>query len=425
MPITLPILTRLGATAGTALVAVWALSNARPIDLYQGETDTRSAYAFGNNWSDRFLNSSWVGAVALAVVVVAVWLGTKRQVVRVVGAFAGLVVLAAPSVLDVPTGLAPTTTGLGAGLLLSFVVSAAQSDRAAAAALVIGAACAYPVRRAVDALVGSPRDWSISLGGSFAHTLVPIVVLALVGALVAATVVRPSVPIFVEGHRSTMAAVVAAAVVWVVYVSFGDSASSARQWVMAVAVTVVVMAVVAVRSGRDGGFVCAGLAVAATTVNGMTWSGWWLAPLALVGIAVGFVLARRVPSTAVGCCVLAAVCVSGLVWDNVASTIAYAAVLPATAVYSYVSSLASDPSVLALGVVLPVMCAVFGFSALGKRPSGVFGWVPIDQPIEIPHPGTVIPASAGAIAIAATTCVAAAVLSTWTSRRSAEEAVGH
>ncbi|MBY6540377.1 hypothetical protein HQ325_17010 [Rhodococcus sp. BP-349] len=412
MPLTLPILSRLSATAGAALVAVWALANARPVDLYQAETDTTSQYAFGNNWSDKFLNSSWSAAVALVVAVVAVWLGRKHQLVTTVGALAGLVVLTAPSVFDVPTGLAPTTTGLGAGLLLGLAVSAASSDRAAALALIAGAACAHPIRREVDSFLGSPRDWSITLGGGYSTTLVPKVVLAVVGAFIVASMVTPSARRAVVGHRSRMIAVLILAVAtWVVYVSFGDTASSSIQWVLAAAVTVCAAAVVAVRSERDGGFICAGLAVAATTVNGMTWSGWWPAPLALVAVAVGFVLARRVPSTVVGCCVLAAVCVSGSVWDNVASTVAYAAVLPAAAVYSYASSPASDPSVLALGVVLPVMCAVFGFSAIGRRPSGVLEWVPSDRPIEIPAPGSVIPASAAAIAIAATTCVVAAVLS--------------
>ncbi|MBY6350617.1 hypothetical protein [Rhodococcoides corynebacterioides] len=413
------VLSSLGAAGGAALVAVWALSNARPIDLYQAETDTRSPYVFGNNWSDRFLNSSWAVGIALVVVVVALWVGGKYRLAPALGAGAGLFILGAPSVVDVPTGLAPTTTGLAAGLLLGFAVSTARSDRAVAVAVIVGAACAYPVRRDLDARFGSPRDWSISLGGSYATTLVPIVVLVLVLALVVcavATTTGSTAPMAAGGSGSTMVAI-AAVVTWAVYVSFGDSASSTVQWVTAVAVTVAVVGVVAVRCGRDGGFVCAGLAVAATTINGMTWSGWWLAPLALVGIAVGFLLARRVPSTVVGCCVLAVVCASGLMWDNAASTVAYAAVLPTAAAYSYASSLVSDPSVLALGVLLPVICAVFGFSALGKRPSGVFGWVPNDQPIEIPAPGSVVPATATAIAAAVAASLVAAVLATRTRRQ--------
>ncbi|MBT1194054.1 hypothetical protein [Rhodococcoides kroppenstedtii] len=198
-------LCRVGATASTALVAVWTLSNARPLDLYQAETDTQSTYVFGNNWSDLFLNSSWAAGIAL--VVVALCVGRGYRFAPPMGAIAGLLILGAPSVLDVPTGLAPTTTGVAAGLLLNFAVSAARYDRANAAAALIGASCAYPMRQEVDTRFGSPRDWSINLGGSHATTLVPILVLALVLALVATTTVRSPKLVACETSRSTMVVV--------------------------------------------------------------------------------------------------------------------------------------------------------------------------------------------------------------------------
>ncbi|WP_315773956.1 hypothetical protein [Rhodococcoides kroppenstedtii] len=418
MSFSFPIFLRSSAIAGTALVAVWALSNARPIDLYQAETATRSDYAFGNNWSDLFLNSSWAAGVALVVAAVVIQFGAGNRAALVIGAVVGLAVLAAPSVVSVPTGLAPTTTGVAAGLLLSFAVSAAGSERSGVTALVLGAASADPARREVDARLGSPRDWSISLGGNPATTLVPIAVLVLVGVVILATSKwLPPLPARPPLSRSA-AAPIAAVVIWGVYVSFGDSASSPGQWVAAVAVTVVVVVVVALRSGADGRFLFAGLAVAATAVNDVIWSGWWLAPLALVGIAAGFVMARRLPSTVAGCCILAAVCVSGLLWDNPVSTIAYAAVLPAAAAYSFLSTPVTDRSVMTLGILLPVMIAVLGFSALGRRPSGVLMWV-TGEPIELPEAGTVIAASSGAITLAALTCVTAALVSFVIGRRAA------
>ncbi len=402
-------------------MAVWALSNARPIDLYQAETATRSEYAFGNNWSDLFLNSSWAAGVALVVAAVVIRFSGGYRAALVVGAVVGLAVLAAPSVVSVPTGIAPTTTGVAAGLLLSFAVSAAGSERSGLTALVLGAASADPARREVDARLGSPRDWSISLGGNYANTLVPIAVLVLVGVVVVATS-RWLPPWSARPPLSGWAAApIAAVVIWGVYVSFGDSASSPGQWVAAVVVTVAVVAVVALRSGRDGFFLCAGLAVGATTINDVIWSGWWLAPLALVGIAAGVVTARRIPSTVTGCCVLAAVCVSGLFWDNPVSTIAYAAVLPAAAAYSFLSTPVSDPSIKALGILLPVMVAVLGFSALGRRPSGELMWV-TGEPIELPGAGAVIPASSGGIVLAALTCVTAAVVASAIDRRTARAA---
>ncbi|MFC7958215.1 hypothetical protein [Rhodococcoides kroppenstedtii] len=420
MSFSFPILLRSSAIAGTALVAVWALSNAWPIDLYQAETATRSEYAFGNNWSDLFLNPSWAAGVALVVAVVAIRFSGGNRAAPVVVAVVGLAVLAAPSVVSVPTGLAPTTTGVAAGLLLSFAVSAAGSERSCLTALVLGAASADLARREVDARLGSPRDWSISLGGNYATTLVPIAVLVLVGVVILATSKwLPPLPARPLLSRSA-AAPIAAVVIWGVYVSFGDSASSPGQWVAAVAVTVVVVAVVALRSGADGRFLCAGLAVAATAVNDVIWSGWWLGPLALVGIAAGFVMARRLPSTVAGCCILAAVCVSGLLWDNPVSTIAYAAVLPAAAAYSFLSTLVWDPSVKALGILLPVMVAVLGFSALGRRPSVAFTWVN-GEPFELPGAGAVIPASSGAIILAALTCVTAAVVALVVDCRAARE----
>ncbi len=399
-------------------MAVWALSNAWPIDLYQAETATRSEYAFGNNWSDLFLNPSWAAGVALVVAVVAIRFSGGNRAAPVVGAVVGLTVLAAPSVVSVPTGLAPTTTGVAAGLLLSFAVSAAGSERSALTALVLGAASADPARREADAHLGSPRDWSISLRGSEATTLVPIAVLVLVGVVVlASSRSLPPLPTRPSVSRWAVAPI-AAVVIWGVYVSFGDSASSAGRWVVAVAVTVAVVAVVALRSGRDGRFLCAGLAVGATTVNDVIWSGWWLAPLALVGIASGVVLARRIPSTVPGCCALAAVSVSGLFWDNPVSTIAYAAVLPAAAAFSFLSTPVSDPSVKALGILLPVMVAVLGFSALGRRPSGELMWV-TDEPSELPSAGALIPASPGAITLAALACVTAASVAFVIGRRAA------
>lgn len=369
-------------------MALWALSNARPIDLYEAETATRSEYAFGNNWSDLFLNSSWAAGVALVVAAVVIQFSAGNRAALVIGAVVGLAVLAAPSVVSVPTGLAPTTTAVAAGLLLSFAVSAAGSERSGLTALVLGAASADPARREIDARLGSPRDWSISLGGNVATTLVPIAVLVLVGVMVLASS-RSLPPLPARPPLSRWAvAPIAAVVVWGVYVSFGDCASSAGQWVVAVAVTVAVVAVVALRSGRDGRFLCAGLAVGAT-VNDVIWSGWWLAPLALVGIGVGVILARRIPSTVAGCCGLAAVCVSGLLRDNPVSTIAYAAVLPAAAVYSFLSTPVWDRSVKALGILLPVMVAVLGFSALGRRPSVAFTWVN-GEPFELPGAGAVI-----------------------------------
>ncbi|WP_139203727.1 MULTISPECIES: hypothetical protein [Rhodococcoides] len=242
--------------------------------------------------------------------------------------------------------------------------------------------------------------------------------LVLVGVVILATSKwLPPLPARPPLSRSA-AAPIAAVVIWGVYVSFGDSASSPGQWVAAVAVTVVVVAVVALRSGADGRFLCAGLAVAATAVNDVIWSGWWLGPLALVGIAAGFVMARRLPSTVAGCCILAAVCVSGLLWDNPVSTIAYAAVLPAAAAYSFLSTPVTDRSVMTLGILLPVMIAVLGFSALGRRPSGVLMWV-TGEPIELPEAGTVIAASSGAITLAALTCVTAALVSFVIGRRAA------
>lgn len=421
MSLSLPVLARFCAIVGSAFVAVWALANARPIDLYQAETATQTATAFGNNWSDLFLNASWAAGVALVVTFSMLWVSRESRAALVVGAVAGLVLLAAPSAVSVPTGIAPTTTGVAAGLLLSFAVSAAGSERSCLTALVLGAASADLARREVDARLGSPRDWSISLGGNSATTLVPIAVLVLVGVVFLATSKwLPPLPARPPLSRSA-AAPIAAVVIWGVYVSFGDSASSPGQWVAAVAVTVVVVAVVALRSGADGRFLCAGLAVAATAVNDVIWSGWWLAPLALVGIAAGFVMARRIPSTVAGCCALAAVCVSGLFWDNTVSTIAYTAILPVAAAYSFLSTPISDPSIKALGILLPVMLAVLGFSALGRRPSGVLMWV-TGEPIELPEAGTVIAASSGAITLAALTCLTAAVVATVIDRRAARTA---
>ncbi|MFW0873092.1 hypothetical protein [Rhodococcoides corynebacterioides] len=414
----LPVLARFCAIAGSAFVAVWALANARPIDLYQAETATQTETAFGNNWSDLFLNASWAAGVALVVTILMLWISRESRAAVVVGAVVGLTVLAAPSVVSLPTGLAPTTTGVAAGLLLSFAVSAAGSERSGLTALVLGAASADPARREVDARLGSPRDWSISLGGNSATTLVPIAVLVLVGVVILATSKWfPPLPARPPLSRWA-AAPIAAVVIWGVYVSFGDSASSPGQWVAVVAVTVVVVAVVALRSGSDGRFLCAGLAVAATAVNDVIWSGWWLAPLALVGIAAGFVVARRIPSTVAGCCILAAVCVSGLLWDNPVSTIAYAAVLPAATAYSFLSTPVTDPSVKALGILLPVMVAVLGFSALGRRPSGELMWV-TDEPSELPSAGALIPASTGAITLAALACVTAASVAFVIGRRAA------
>lgn len=340
------------------------------------------------------------------------WLATRYRRAPAIGAVAGLLVLGAPSVIEVPTGLAPTTTGIAAGLLLGFAASAVRSDRSAAVAALLGALTAYPIRREHDARFGSPRDWSVNLGTGSANTLVPVVAIALVLVLVVASVVTTSRRAETMLPRKTGPVAVSvpatAALTWAVYVSFGDSASSAVQWVAAVVVSVLVMVAVAARSGNDGGFVCAGLAVAATTVNGMAWSGWWVAPFAVAGIATGFVLARRVPATAVGCCVLAAVCASGFAWDTIASTIAYAVILPAAAAYSYASSLPSEPSVLALGILLPIVCAMFGFSALGKRPIGEYTW----EPGELPAPGSVIPAQATAIVTAVVTSLVAALVAT-------------
>lgn len=97
MSLSLPVLARFCAIAGSAFVAVWALANARPIDLYQAETATQTETAFGNNWSDLFLNASWAAGVALVVTFSMLWVSRESRAALVVGAVAGLVLLAAPS----------------------------------------------------------------------------------------------------------------------------------------------------------------------------------------------------------------------------------------------------------------------------------------------------------------------------------------
>ncbi|MBY6368145.1 hypothetical protein [Rhodococcoides corynebacterioides] len=78
---------------------------------------------------------------------------------------------------------------------------------------------------------------------------------------------------------------------------------------------------------------------------------------------------------------------------------------------------------MTLGILLPVMVAVLGFSALGRRPSGVLMWV-TGEPIELPEAGTIIAASSGAITLAALTCVTAAVVASVIDRRAARAADG-
>ncbi|WP_349307175.1 hypothetical protein [Rhodococcus sp. IEGM 1381] len=388
------------AAAAGSVTGCWAVLATPPTDLLVAERDS--------SVSSAFLNPAWAGVVAilaaLAVIGVAAWF-PRRGVVGVTGLL-GSAVLVSPAVVDVSTALSVSVTGLGAGLLLAASALLARQQRGIFVALVLGAVAGY---RFVEWAAQRPTDefrWSVGLPGDpfYPEPVVPVIVLVVCAVLFASVITVTLSD--VEQHERSWGIAAAALAVWVAYSFLGDYTASVGHWAVAAGLTVVVIACAAVVCGRDGAFVCAGLAVGATSVGSMAWNAWWLVPLAALGLAAGAVCAWRAPSVPVGCTVLAVICASTLVPYSTFSTITYAVVLPVAIAYTLLSCAPTNPAVTAAGLLLPTMLCVFSLSAPPAQPY-TFGWTSATPGDEVSvsdfDPGVV---GAFAVAVAVATCAA-------------------
>lgn len=388
------------AAAAGSFTGCWAVLATPPTDLLVAERDS--------SVSSAFLNPAWAGFVAIlaALVVIGVAAQLPRRGVVSIAGLLGSLVLLSPALIDISTVLSVSVAGLGAGLLLAASALLAQRQRGTFVALVLGAAAGY---RFVEWAAQQPTDqfrWSVGLPGDpfYPGPVVPVIVLVACAVLFTG-VITQALSDF-EQHARQWGIAIAALAVWVAYVFFGDYTASVGQWVVAAVLTFAVIACAALGYGRGGAFICAGLAVGATSVGSMAWNAWWLVPLAAIGLVAGAVCAWRVPSVPSGCMVLALICVSALVPYSTLSTIAYAVVLPAAIVYTLLSSGPPDATVSAAGLLLPTMLCVFSLSAPPLQPY-TFGWIsttPDGASVTAFDPGAV--GAFAPVAVVVATCTA-------------------
>ncbi|MGU3435924.1 hypothetical protein ACNHUS_23240 [Actinomycetes bacterium M1A6_2h] len=393
------------SAAAGAIVACSAVIASPATDLLVSEEQSVFPSAF--------LSSAWAGTVAVLTAVACVALLSRiprRGAAALVGVV-GSLTLAAPAAVDVSTAVSVTLAGLGTGMVLGASVTIAHGRRAASTFLAVGAVSTFAFSDMVANAYPDRFRWSITLPGDtfYPGPVVPLPTLLVAAVAFAGVVTLPPNDSRVR-RGSLWGTTVIALVSWCAHVFLGNMTSTPTLWTVAVAVTVVAIVGVAVRIGGDGAFVIGAVALAATSVATMHANAWWLIALAAVGFGIGGWCAWHRPSVTIGCGFLSLVCASAFLPDTTFSTVAYAVVLPAAAVYTLVSGIPDDAAVMAAGVMIPAMLAVFTTSAywIGGYD---FGWEPIapttTDPDRAIDPGTVNAAIPTAVVAALCTAVIA------------------
>ncbi|MDV8023511.1 hypothetical protein [Rhodococcus sp. IEGM 1330] len=289
-------------------------------------------------WYGAFVTAQWAGtlAVVAAVIVLTVVHSRRSSVLAAVAAALGAVVIALPSFVPIAANQAVTTNALGAGVLVGVCGHIAAGRRGPSAGLAVGLLGSMLFYSAISGLRG-PREgrWMVVVPGPYlVESTVPLLVLLLTAALLVAMALRTPVIGF---EASDAAAVgVLAFVYLIVYTYLGDTTSTMRMWIFAVAIAVALTYAAALKlDGRDGRYLMLGLAIAASGVNSLRSSdaSWWVFAVAAV-LFVGAVrvgLHRDLSTPAL--VLLAVVTATGLIAIddsavNIVGTVAYCTLYP-------------------------------------------------------------------------------------------------
>lgn len=334
-------------------------------------------------WFGSFVSPQWAGTVAVvAAVLTLIALQIRRSSALVAAsAVVGCIVIAVPSFVPVGGNIAVSTNSVGAGLLLGAVGAIAAGHRLSQLAFALGILAAVLFKGAVD--VHLPADegrWTVSFPEPFeVNSTIPIVVLAVVAASIAAVALRAASGIDQLDVPSTVVLLALPFGFLLAYVYLGSFTSTTTTWVVAAIVSLVlVLAASRIVDARDGNVLLAGFAVAAASVNGLGWgpTSWWVAVLGVLALLGGAVMGLFRPSVKVATGLLVAVTASGLLagtaWLGAVPTIAYAVVFPFAVGMAMSSCLPAGVAASVVGPMLPLCTTLFSDTAPAPPPD--YGW---------------------------------------------------
>ncbi|WP_032405506.1 hypothetical protein [Rhodococcoides fascians] len=333
------------------------------------------------DWYGAFVTAQWAGTLAVmsAVIVLAVVHSRRSPVAAALAAALGAVIIALPSVVPIASNQAVTTNAIGAGVLVGMCGHIAAGRRGPSAALAVGLVGSMLFYAAISGLRG-PREgrWMATLGPQYVESTVPLLLLLPIAALV--VIVASRAPVVRFEAADAVIVVVLAFVYLLVYAYLGNTTSSVRMWLFAVVIAVALTYGGALNlDGRDGRYLMAGLAIAASGVNSLGWSdaSWWVlliaASLFVAAVLVG--LRRELSTPAL--VMLAAVTATGLIpagnsTVNVLGAVAYCTVYPIALGLAVGSMQPSRTVASTITPLIPFALTLFWISA--PVPPREFGW---------------------------------------------------